>query len=111
MEIWQFCTFVDQEIGNFALRELHRRRNLAFLLIGVIGFSWLAPIYCHLAAPYATLVLMTTIIEYKQNHQTKQVLLPLLAVNPSWIPCFSHDFFFDTWMHTLGGSHSCQGAY
>ena len=88
MEIWQFCTFVDQEIGNFALRELHRRRNLAFLLIGVIGFSWLPPIYCHLAAPYTTLALMTTIIEYKQNH-----------------------FFFDTWMHTLSGSHSRQGAY
>ena len=77
MEIWQFRTFVDQEIGNFALRELHRRRDLAFLLIGVIGFSWLAPIYCHLAAPYATLVLMTTIIEYKQNHHTPSPATPL----------------------------------
>ena len=71
MEIWQFRTFVDQEIGNFALGELHRRRNLAFLLIGVIGFSWLAAIYCHLAVPYIILLLMTTIIEYKQNYQTK----------------------------------------
>ena len=88
MEIWQFRTFVDQEIGNFAMRELHRRRNLAFLLNGVIGFSWLVPICCHLAAPYTTLALMTTIIEHKQNH-----------------------FFFDTWMHTLSGSHSRQGAY
>ena len=89
MEIWQFCTFVDQEIGNFALRELHRRRDLAFLLIGVIRFSWLAPIYCHMAAPYTTLALMTTIIEYKQSHQTKLNTktspAPLLAVNPDTI--------------------------